>query len=155
MGTSPRSIQSLLHTATPDIADLLGYVRFLGRIREALLEVLPAQAAPCIQVGAYDNYRLRLHVDNASWATRLRYMKPVIAQALAQRMQLHIESVDIKVRSVRMEATPVPRARPMSDASRTHIRRTATYIDDSALADALNRLAVAGRTPRGTSSEIP
>ena len=38
-----------------------------------------------MQVAAYEAYVLRLHVDNAAWATRLRYMDAALKQALAQR----------------------------------------------------------------------
>lgn len=145
MGTTPRSIQSLLHTATPDIADIMGRARFLARIRASLLEILPAQAAEHIQIAAYDDYRLRLHVTNGGWATRLRYMEPAIVQALAQRMRLHVQDVQIKVRPPLVTPPPARRARPMSDGSRAHIRQVAGYVTDAGLADALARLAAAGR----------
>ena len=148
MGSTPQSIQSLLHTATPDITDLLGRARFLQRIRQSLLEVLPVEAGPHVYVAAYDHYRLRLHVSHGSWATRLRYMEPAIAQALAQRMRLHIESVDVKVRSTGLDfARPARARRVLSSNSREHIRRVAAYTRDAALAEALTRLAEAGREP--------
>ena len=147
MGTTPRSIQSLLHTATPDIADLIGRARFLERMRRAILEILPEAAGAHVRVAAYDNYRLRLHVTHGGWATRLRYMQPSIAQALAQRMRLHIEQVEIKVRPNPNPVAPAPVPRFMSDTARTHIRRSARYIEDSELAGALERLAAAGRGP--------
>lgn len=146
MGTTPRSIQSLLHTATPDIADLIGRARFLERMRRAVLDILPDAAADHVRVAAYDNYRLRLHVTHGGWATRLRYMQPAIAQALAQRMRLHIEHVEIKVRPAVSPAPPPVVARVISDNTRAHIRRTAHYIEDSELAGALERLAAAGRS---------
>lgn len=147
MGTSPRSIQSLLHTATPDIEDLLGRARFLARIRAAMLEILPPSAAEHVRIAGYDNYRLKLHVGHGSWATRLRYMEPAIAQAIAQRLRLHIEGVDVRVRPDAPRPAPAPQARPMSDTTRDHIRRVATHVDDSRLAAALTRLARAGRRP--------
>lgn len=145
MGSSPRSIQSLLHTATPDIADLLGRARFLARIRAAMLEILPPQAEAHIQVAGYDHYRLRLHVTHGGWATRLRYMEPAIRQALAQRMRLHIEGVEVRVRP-ESQSRPAPSGpRPMSAATRRHIRQMASYVSDNRLADALEKLARAGR----------
>lgn len=148
MGSTPQSIQSLLHIATPDIADILGRARFLARMRAAVLDILPEAAAPHVQIASYEKYRLRLHVSNASWGTRLRYMQPAIAQALAQRMRLHIETVDIRVRPVGFDATPTPRPpRVLSQTSRAHIRQVADHIDDAELAAALTRLAAAGRTP--------
>ncbi|MFC3102454.1 DUF721 domain-containing protein [Salinisphaera aquimarina] len=136
----------MLHTATPDIADLLGRARFLERIRAALLEILPAAAGPLVRVAAYDQYRLTLHVGHASWATRLRYMQPAIAQALAQRMKLHIESVQIRVRIAPSDTTPPVKPRYISPDNRTHIRQIASYVSDPQLADALQRLALTGAT---------
>lgn len=147
MGTTPRSIQSVLHTATPGLPDLLGRAQFFGRIRAALVQVLPEQAAPHVRVGGYEQYRLRLHVGNAGWGTRLRYMKPAITQALAQRMRLHVDSIEIRIRPVAIAETAPPRPRPMSNAARGHLQRTAAHIDDTALANALLRLAAAGRSP--------
>lgn len=146
MGTTPRSIQSLFHTATPDIADLIGRARFLERMRASILEILPDAAGAHVRVAAYGNYRLRLHVSNGAWATRLRYMQPAIIQALAQRMRLHVVNVDVKVRpDPHPPAVPAP-ARLISDAARVHIRRTAHYIEGRELAEALERLAGAGRS---------
>ncbi|WP_158583528.1 DUF721 domain-containing protein [Salinisphaera sp. Q1T1-3] len=146
MGSTPQSIQSLLHIAAPDLADVLGRARFLARMRRALLDVLPAAIAAEFQVAAYDHYVLRLHVSNAAWATRLRYMDAALKQALAQRMRLQIDRIDIKVRPVGLGPfQPTDRPRYLSPSSRQHIERTAHYIEDAPLADALRRLAAAGR----------
>lgn len=145
MGTTPRSIQSLLHTATPDIADMIDRARFLERMRTSILAILPDAAVPHVRVAAYDNYRLRLHVDNGGWATRLRYMQAAIIQALAQRMRLHVEHVEIRVRPTAHPPAPAAQPRIISDTARLHIRRSARYIDHKALAEALERLAESGR----------
>lgn len=145
MGTTPRSIQSLLHTATPDIANLIARARFLDKMRGAIADMLPPAAAEQIQVAAYDQYRLTLHVTHAGWATRLRYMQPAITQALAQRMQLHIETINVRVRPP-SEPPPGPaRPRHISDANRSHLHRMARLVGDDDLASALARLADAGR----------
>lgn len=146
MGSTPQSIQSLLHVTAPEMADIMGRARFLARIRRALLEILPEAIAPNLQVAAYEDYQLRLHVASAAWATRLRYMEPELARALAQRMRLQINTIRIKVRPVAL-AAPARQRRPryLSAATRHHLEQTAGYIDDRALADALHRLAAAGR----------
>jgi Protein of unknown function (DUF721). len=146
MGTTPLSIQSLLHTAAPDIADLLGRARFFERMRASILAILPDAAGPHVRVAAYDNYRLRLHVSNGGWATRLRYMQPAIIQALAQRMRLHVVDIQIRVRPAAPSATHERTPRFVSDTARTHILRSAHYIEDRELAAALKRLARAGRS---------
>lgn len=149
MGSSPHSIQSLLHVATPAIADVLGRARFLARIRAALLEILPPAIAPHMQIAAYEAYVLRLHVDNAAWATRLRYMDSALKQALAQRMRLQIDRIDTKVRPLAHgPAAPAARPRYVSPQARSYIEQSARYIDDPALSDALKRLAAAGRSSR-------
>jgi len=146
MGTTPRSIQSLLHAAAPDIADLIGRARFLSRMRAAILDMLPPAAAGQLQVAAYDQYRLTLHVSHGGWATRLRYMEPAIAQALAQRMQLHVEAITVRVRPP-TEKPPSPAvARHISAANRAHIERVAGHVGNDELARALSRLARAART---------
>lgn len=147
MGSTPQSIQSLLHIASPEVADILGRARFLARIRAALLDVLPEAIAPQMQVAGYDDYLLRLHVGNAAWATRLRYMEANLRQALAQRMRLHIDRVEVKVRPIGLgPLTRAPQPRLMSPHTRRHIELTARYIQDQPLADAMRRLAAAGRS---------
>lgn len=149
MGSAPQSIQSLLHIAAPDMADILGRARFLARIRAALLEILPEAAAPHIQVAAYEGYHLRLHVASAAWATRLRYMENQLVRALAQRMRLQVNGIRIKVSPVNLGPfQPVQRARYLSIDTRRHLEQTAAYIDDRPLAEALRRLAAAGRSER-------
>ena len=61
-----------------------------------------------------------------------------------------INAIRIKVRPVGL-ATPAgqPRPRYMSATTRRHLEQTAGYIDDRALADALHRLAAAGRNDNG------
>lgn len=128
------------------MADILGRARFLARIRAALLEILPDAAAPYLQVAAYEDYQLRLHVPNAAWATRLRYMETQLARALAQRMRLQVDGIRIKVRPVDLGPfEPERRARYMAPAARQHLEQTAGYIDHGPLAEALRRLATAGR----------
>ena len=147
MGSTPQSIQSLLHIASPEVADILGRARFLARIRAALLEVLPEAIAPQMQVAGYDDYLLRLHVGNAAWATRLRYMEANLRQALAQRMRLHIDRVEVKVRPIGLGPfARAPQPRLMSTNTRQHIELTARYIQDQPLAEAMRRLAAAGRS---------
>lgn len=145
MGSAPQSIQSLLHIATPEITDVLGRARFLARIRAALVEVLPEAATPHVQVAGYDDFTLSLHAANAAWATRLRYMEPVLCRALAQRLRLQVDRVQVRVRPVHLGPFSTPRRpRPLSAASRRHIAQTARFIEDPGLAEALRRLAAAG-----------
>lgn len=128
------------------MADILGRARFLARIRAALLEILPEAAGSQIQVAAYEDYCLRLHVANAAWATRLRYMEVQLARALAQRMRLQVNRIQVKVRPVGLGPfETVKRPRLMSERTRAHLQQTAGYIDDRELANALRRLAAAGR----------
>lgn len=147
MGSTPQTIQSLLHSATPDIARLVGRARFLSRMRSALLEILPETAATRVHVADYEDRLLTLHVSDAAWATRLRFMEKEISRALAQRMRLQVDRVRVQVRPDRMQdIEPATRPRQMSHAARRQIERSAAYTEDPALAEALRRLAAAGRT---------
>lgn len=147
MGKSPQSLQSLFHTATPEIADMLGRARFLAHIRQALLERLPASAADKIQVAAYEKHRLRLHVDSSAWAMRLRYMERQLCQVLAQRMRLQVDSIQVKVRSTQLTThNQSRRARYLSQATRAHLEGVARHVEDPNLASALQNLAAAGRS---------
>jgi hypothetical protein len=146
MGSTPQTIQSLLHAAEPDLARLIGRARFLARVRAALVETLPDRAAARIHVAGYDDYCLTLHVAEAAWATRLRYMEADLCRALARRMRLQIDRVQIRVRPV-VAAGPEPgepRSRVLSAETRQLLERSAAHIDAPDLAAALYRLAGAG-----------
>lgn len=144
MQTRPRSIKSLLHTAGPDIAGIVRQAGFFASVRRAVLEALPDNAAPHVYVAGFDRQRLLLHVDSAGWATRLRYVEPLVRQKLAQQMRLHAETTQIRVRPLLAHAPRAPVKRHISERNRSHIKDVARHIDDAELAQALRRLAGAG-----------
>lgn len=147
MGSTPQTIQSLLHAASPDLAQIIGRTHFLARMRAALLEILPDAAASQVHVAGYDDRCLTLYVASAAWATRLRYMEQDLCRALAQRMRLQVDRVQIRVRPMMAgQSRTKPRPRFLSAASRQQLERSAAYIDAPELAEALRRLASAGRS---------
>ncbi len=141
MPSRPRSIRSLLHTAGPDIAGIVRQAGFFDSIRRAVLDALPDNAAPHVYVAGFDRQRLLLQVDSAGWATRLRFVEPVIRQKLAQQLRLHAETVQTRVRPLLAPSTPAPVRRHISEGNRRHIMNMARHIDDAGLAQALLRLA--------------
>ncbi len=148
MGSAPQSIQSLLYTVSPEIMDILDRARFLARLLVVVLETLPAEAAPYVQVAGYEHDCLRLHAANASWGTRLHYMQTAIAQSLTRRTRLHVAKVDIRVRPQGFNPRPAHTPRALSSANRAHIRQLVDSISNPGLAAALSRLAAAGRRAR-------
>lgn len=147
MGAAPQTIQTLLH-ASPELGQLIRRARALSRIQAILLEYLPEAARPCVHVASHDGHCLTLHVSNAAWATRLRYQEQNICTVMARHLRMPVTQVRIRVRPALARPEP-PRPRPatLSASTRRHLARTATYINDRDLSEALQRLSAAGDHP--------
>lgn len=144
MNTGPQAIHILLHTNGAELGTIAQHAKYLARVRDAILMVMPDSAAAHIHVAAVDHQRVLLHTDSAGWATRLRYAEPALRRTLAQRMRLHCDRI---VTRVRPDLAPRERARverSISPANREHMQRVAAYIDHPELAQTLARLAQHG-----------
>lgn len=105
---------------------------------------LPPEARRGVRVAACDDDRLVLLVDNAGWATRLRYQQNAIRRNLARRLRRHIERVDIRVRPVDEPLAPTGTPRRLSESARRRIEGAARCVGNPELAAALRRLAKSG-----------
>ncbi len=93
-----------------------------------------------------NDQRLLLLVDNGAWATRLRFEQDAIRRSVAARLKRGVPDLEIRIRpSAADEVSGNRRPRHMSESARQLLVACADYVDNPALARALQRLAVAGR----------
>jgi hypothetical protein len=112
----------------------------LCRVRDLLA---PGARAHCIQAANVDG-TLKLTVDSAVWATRLRYLAPELAQALAV---IGITAVQVRAsprahQPARQTPRRVDRLTPMVV---DHLLDAADHMADAGIAEVFRRLAARHR----------
>jgi hypothetical protein len=144
-----RSLEAVFQSPHDGLKSLSVRTAFLQEANQALLEVLPAEAADHIQVAECAGQRLVIVTDSAAWATRLRYQSSRLSRVLPAHLGIAVNRVEVRVRS-RPAPAPAPiYNRQMSHASRRLLTQTAAQLSDKSLADAILRLARAGHNATG------
>lgn len=122
---------------------MISHVRLLRRFTLFLRDRLPPSLAAQCQAANIESTTLTIAVGSSAWAAKLRYQLPALAAELKERNDLPpIEMIRIRVHPLRLEPTPRPLHRsPMSAAAAALISQVADHTTDSALREALRRLA--------------
>jgi hypothetical protein len=135
-----------LLTASPAVAHCLELQRredgLLANVRDLLA---PAARPHCIQATATDG-ELTVTVDSAAWATRLRYLAPDLARALAGA---GVNTVKLRARPQGLgtrRQTP-RRLDQLTSAASQHLLAAADATADAGIADIFRRLAARHREP--------
>lgn len=124
---------------------LLEHARLVGQLQHVLHACLPAAAAAHCHLADYSQGRLLIIIDNAHWATRMRYQQ----DQLAQRLRRHNEFADLRQIQFRVrpgaqfastEQNASKARKQISAKARESIRDCADAISDQALREALLRL---------------
>ena len=124
--------------------DLYTKACILKGFQQIIERCLPAAMISHVKISSYSNNSLHLIVDNAHWATRLRY----IEQDLIKKLKSVDEFQQLnRVRySVRPSYIPPPHtntALTISIDNAKHIASVAKYIEDEQLRKALIKLSKA------------
>ena len=142
-----RSLKSVRHLLQ-DKPTLQRLGRELAAQKALLADVrqcLPADlAAHCAAAQLRDD-TLVLHVDSAAWATRLRYLAPQLARALATEYRsLRTVKVRLLIAQSRQDQAKTPAQH--SDRAAKIIHNSADHANSAALQTALRRLGDAVRS---------
>lgn len=136
----------MLYAASGDIGHTLQRVDYLRRIHAIVSDQLPGDLRAQVHTAGLNQGRLRLHVANAALATRVRYLQPAFARALARERRLQVDSLEIKIRpDAFVPATPPGQPRELPPRVIDQIESIADGITHAPLADALKQLALAGQ----------
>ncbi len=144
-----RSIAKILEqVGISDPTALTLRARALASFERQVLACLPEDlAANCHVAGVRDGC-LRLFVDSAAWAARLRFHEPLLIKALARSGGQEIRKVQVRV-SPREQPRPLPARKLTLSAENVKVlEQTARAVEDPRLAEALRRIARRGSKRR-------
>lgn len=114
----------------------------IEQLNAAVLPLLPASCRDHITTSNYCQQELTLIADSPVWAARLRTQHREICKSISNKLKLPVQSIKIRfnqpVRSRKPDTSPAPR---LSRQSSELIRKTADSISDTALKEAMHRLA--------------
>lgn len=139
-----KSIQSLMHQPRSSLGKIHhhadGLQRFERRYRALLKNTLSTSLL--WQVGNLDHTTLTLVIENAGWATRLRFMQQELLR-VAQRIDPKIVQIKLQVRRpIHTSKPPTPsHVRQISPQCASQLQAFAECVADPKLKQALQRLA--------------
>lgn len=138
----PQPVEQFLEKST--LAGLVKKAKQLHLVDQYLGEILPPILAKACRTMNLQDSRLVLEVQNASYATQLRFEHQLILNALANVPGLPmINKVECRVRPARPEykAKPTPVKHALSPQARSCIQSAAKTIVDESLRERLLALA--------------
>lgn len=139
------------------LAELKNRIQHLRQLDLLLSGYLDKSLRDCCHVAALQEGTLVLITDNATAATRLRYLSRLYLQQLRQ----HREFADIAKIRVNVTRQSLPNSgtvkarnmpRPLSSYAQMILDEAAEGIDDPELSAALRKLARRGRSPTNGSN---
>lgn len=123
---------------------LYNKVRILKGFQQIIENCLPSAMVSHIKISSYRNNSLHLIIDNAHWATRLRYIEQDMIKKLKSVDEFrHLNRVRYSVRPSYSPPSHTRPAQSISSESAKHIASVAKYIEDEQLRKALIKLSKA------------
>ncbi len=138
MSRRPSKLNALLQRALP--ADLAARAAQLRHLQAALAPLLPPPLGEHCRAAALHDGELVLSADSPAWASRLRYLAPMLQAQLSRKAGLRLQRIAVTV------APPAPRVgrrpplRNLSPQSTEHLAEVAEATEDPRLREALMRL---------------
>lgn len=147
-GKKPSSLGALLSQRDPQLAALAAEALRLDTVRRRVARCLPAEAEPhCLGADLKDGV-LTLFLDSGAWNTFLHYRQQTLLADLQRSLGEPCRTLKFKVLPEPIPGVPPkPPPRTLSPDTQHLLETTAGGIEDTALAEALRRLA-RGRAPR-------
>lgn len=138
----PSSLNKLLADRDAHLALLTAEGRRLEALRRTVLPLLPPEAAPHCLGADLKQGILTLYLDSGAWSTMLYYRQRPLLAALQSVLDPACHSLRFKVLPDPAPGVPPkPEPKTLSDGTRDLLESTASGLADSALAEALRRLA--------------
>jgi|SRR5690554_2007353 len=128
------------------LQQIMRHARLIVRLQQLVQQNLPTAAAAHCRLANYNQGRLLLVVDNAHWATRLRYQQEQLAERLRQHPQFaELRLIQFRVRpqqqDLAQQQLPATPRHSIPAQARQAISQCAENIEDEQLRKALLRLA--------------
>lgn len=144
MSKQPEPINSV-YKKNAALKNLMQRAQLLEKLNLQLQRHLPAQFSAHCRLANVDNGTLIVHVDNASYASLLRFQAPNLCKTLSTELELNIQTMKVKVRPIqhlKPNANTNSLSLPKSAAS--ILQQAAADMDTSSLKSALEKLAKRG-----------
>ena len=113
----------------------------LSRLLQILRDALPVALRSHVTGCALHDRQLVVFVDQAEWATHLRFLEGEILSAVNRYPEFGISGVKCRIHQVDEPSGSHPASHAISGESRKLLQQTADNLQDDELADALRRLA--------------
>ena len=136
------ALGSLLSERDPRLAQLAAEARRLEAVRRRVAHCLPADVEPhCLGADLKDGV-LTLFLDSGAWHTVLHYRQQALLTELQRSLDEPCRSLKLKVLPEPIPGVPPkPPPKTLSADTRRLLESTAGSLEDTALAEALRRLA--------------
>jgi hypothetical protein len=153
-----RKIDSLLssnqHPASA-LARLLGHAARQDAWTAQLRALLPQELASECRIGNVRDHVLTVHINNAAWATRLRFLVPELLQSL-NRLADFTTVTDVRLKVVplvpaALQTTHIDAA--VRPPDRVPLLELASHVDSDGLRNAILRLAAYAETRRTSQND--
>jgi|DEB0MinimDraft_10_1074344.scaffolds.fasta_scaffold60359_2 hypothetical protein len=135
----PKSLKStdqILKGSNNILVSLFSQSRELARIQQIARRVVDHD----ISVGPLKSGTLTFFTESAALATRLRYRQRQLLAAL-RRAGIDVQQVRFRVEPTVPKPEQPGVERELSDASASHLRQSAAFIEDPALRSAMEKLS--------------
>ena len=137
----PRRI-SLIVTKFDRLKQLCDQAVRLGELDNRLKMHVPAPLSKHIRLATIRDGLMVVHADSSAWAAQLRFKTPELLEQLADDPVFEpIRSIRIRSVSETAPQAPIRRRPSISSESAAALEAQASSIEDSAVRDALMRLA--------------
>jgi hypothetical protein len=140
-----RKIDSLLssgHSPHSSLARLVNRASQQDAWTDQLRALLPQDLALECRVANVRDQVLTVHINNAAWATRLRFLTPGLLPNLNRLADFTaVNEIRLKVVPVVTDVPTAPRAAELRPPDRVPLLELANGIDDADLRNAILRLA--------------
>ncbi|VAX11980.1 hypothetical protein MNBD_GAMMA24-2505 [hydrothermal vent metagenome] len=141
---SPRQLYKFLSQKKGDIADLITQAKTNQRLSKSFNNLLDPALVDHVGLANIRAQTLVLMADSAAWASRARYLSPLLLQKLQNNSHIFgdINKIEIYIQPAVQEKSSAPTLlRHVSDSAAESLTATADSIENAELKAALKRLA--------------
>ncbi|MCW9023690.1 MAG: DUF721 domain-containing protein [Gammaproteobacteria bacterium] len=145
---SPRQLYKFLSRKKGDVADLITHTLEISKLNKHLQRLVDEPLRSHITLSNLKGETAILIADTPVWASRLRYIEPMLLQKISNNIHLfgNIHKIEIRVAPIRATLQPSePEPRKISENAAQCLHNMAESVEDIDLKEALERLAQHGK----------
>ena len=141
----PKPLYKYLKRNNDGVADLVTKARFMGKLNQEFLKMIPSPINLHVQLAYINGAKLHVIADSPAWATKFRYMSSHIIPTLKKNIQYfqYVKEMTVSARPInsKQEKKRVSRPRYISNEAKRCLENMADGLDNKDLQQSLLRLA--------------